>query len=235
MKKIGITCRMIPDTIPNNGIGKTYIEAVRSAGAIPVLIPFGASQDELQMYAELLDGLIFTGGVDLHPNLYEQQQKIGLEDIDVARDENDLRLMEWAFEQKIPIFAICRGHQLLNVFKGGTMIQDIPRYYQTDYAHRQSSPYGTVAHVVEVEEGSRLHQLFGQLIFEVNSHHHQAIEKVGDGLKATIFSPDGIIEGVELESDDHFVVGLQFHPEMLADNEDYSYMLDAFKGFIQQV
>lgn len=237
-KKIGITCYDAwSDDLRYTDyteVGNTYLNYVRLAGAIPILIPTNVTETELAFYAENLDGIIFTGGADIHPQNYNEPQMAGIGEIDIKRDTNDLRLMQWAFEHKLAIFGICRGCQLLNVYLGGTLFQDV-RYMKTDLAHQQQSR-GTVSHIVTAEKDSKLYHLFGkQDSFWINSHHHQAANKLGNKLKATLTGPDGVIEGIELLDDNHLVVGVQFHPEVFYNNNNYPYMLDALRHFLAMI
>lgn len=238
MKCIGITCKTInhkTDEITSIGVQHTYIDFVRAAGALPILLPMNATQAELDQLTPLLSGVIFTGGADIHPKVYNQPQKRGLEAVDSLRDVSDLALMRWAFDLKLPLFCICRGMQLLNVYCGGTLQQDID-FVTTDMTHRQMSPCGTEAHAVEADPNSTLYSIFGkQTHFAVNSHHHQVIDQLGKRLKAVLRSPDGVIEGIELMDADHLALGVQFHPEMFMLNEEYDYMRAAFKHFVELI
>ena len=235
MKKVGITCYDMwsKDVRYTNytEVGNTYVEFVRKSGAIPILIPTNASDEELAYYAETLDAIVFTGGVDVHPSFYGQPQKQGLGDVEIDRDRNDLRLLAWSFENKLPIFAVCRGLQILNVYLGGTLYQDT-RYMNTDITHQQQGR-GILAHAVTATEGSVLYEIFGkQTEFMVNSHHHQAIDELAPKLAATLLSPDGIVEGVELKSDDYLVVGTQFHPEIFHATNEHFYLKNSLQNFL---
>lgn len=241
MKKIGITCRA--EDFPANkanalkliGTTTTYIEAVKAAGALPILIPLDNSQEELDAYLDIIDGIIITGGGDIDPTFYDMPQLQGIGEIDIDRDESDLAILEASMQRKIPVFGICRGCQLLNVYCGGTLYQDM-RYIDTQYEHSQQNIRHAVAHTVKAEKGSKLYQLFGeQEGFGVNSFHHQAVNRLGKNLKATLISPDGVIEGIELDSSEQYAVAVQFHPEMFVASKEYAYMTQAFKRFVNLV
>ncbi|MGL5042697.1 MAG: gamma-glutamyl-gamma-aminobutyrate hydrolase family protein [Culicoidibacterales bacterium] len=241
MKKIGITSRALAMDLEDVnklylvGTPHGYIEAVSRAGALPIIIPLDNSEQQLGAYLDLCDGLILTGGADIDPAFYDMPQMQGIGAIDVDRDESDLAVLEMAFARKLPIFGICRGCQLLNVYCGGTLHQDM-RYIDTQILHDQKNTRSAVSHSVEVVAGSKLHALFGeQEQFGVNSFHHQACNKIGKDLVVTLTGPDGVVEGIEKTGDDHYVVGVQFHPEMFCGSHEYDYMEKAFKAFVKLV
>lgn len=234
--KIGVTCRALkhPDfDLEIHGVTSNYLASLRAAGAIPIMIPIGSSMAELTALVELLDGIVFSGGSDINPSFYGEEQKQGIGPIDVNRDASEWQVMELAYRLQKPILGICRGAQLLNVYAGGTMIQDM-RYVVTDLEHEQKCDYAEVSHAVQVTKGSKLSQFFGgreQIL--TNSFHHQVIGKLGMGLIATAFASDGVIEGIEGTDPEHLVLGVQFHPEMFVGKEP-TYMQGIFTAFVQQ-
>jgi putative glutamine amidotransferase len=208
-------------------LGLTYPVAVERGGAIPVVIPpLGA--DAIESLLDGLDGLILTGGPDLHPGAYGAQPhpQLGptVQDIDVF----ELALTKAAEARGLPILAICRGMQALNVARGGTLIQDLPTEHRGGLGHRQVEPGSIATHPVRVRKGSMLARLAGGTELDVNSFHHQAIDVLGDGLRAVAWAPDGVIEAVE-DPRAEFLVGVQWHLESLvAGHAEQAALLAAF-------
>lgn len=177
-----------------------YEQALRIAGIEWVLI-----HPESGRRIDALDGLLLTGGTDVNPKLYQQARHSETEEPDDARDAMEKRLLECALERDLPVLAICRGMQLLNVVQGGTLHQHVE-------GHRQ--PGVARAHAIEVESDSILARVIGAGISLVNSRHHQVIDKFGKGLRVSAKSPDGHAEALE-RNDRRFVVAVQWHPEDL--------------------
>ncbi len=154
-----------------------------------------------------VDGVILCGGSDVHPKYYGQPID-GASGIDEERDEREIRIARECIEKKIPLFGICRGHQLLNVLFGGTLIQHLPN---VEYHNKKGSDH-YIIHEVRSERGSAFWELYGEH-FVTNTSHHQAIDRLGEGLRATLLAPDGVIEGVE-----HValpIIAVQWHPERM--------------------
>lgn len=194
------------------GLPAEYIEAVRRAGGVPVLLPHGEPyQDDL---LQLLDGVIFTGGGDLDPALYQGTKHEAVEYVDAERDSSEIVLMRMAVETGLPTLNICRGTQVLNVALGGTLIEHLPDEIGQDISHRTDPP-GYAYHPVTVEAGSRLADIVGQTEVTSNSWHHQAVRQLAPGLKAVAFAPDGTIEAVEMPNHP-WLVAVQWHPESMA-------------------
>jgi len=184
------------------------------AGAIPILFPIGPPEN-VASYLDLIFGLLLPGGGDVHPDQYGQSPHPELGEPDSEQDAFEIAIAREAWRRKIPIFAICRGIQLLNVALGGTLIQDIPsRALLSSIVHKQSAPRPETTHDMEVEESSLLYRLVGSRM-AVNSFHHQAIDELAAPLHAVGRAPDGIIEAVE--SGDHpLLIAVQCHPEEMA-------------------
>ncbi len=207
---IGITCGSIGEgERVKYGQSRSYVKAIEEAGGVPLLIPPQSSIDEL---FEILDGILFTGGGDLEPTLYDPEDR-GSEAIDSERDGLELALARRAADSGLPMLGICRGQQLINVALDGGLLQDVGE-------HRQDAPREAATHAVEVEPGSLLAEIIGEQV-EVNTFHHQVVdpERLGRGLKVTAFSSDGqrFIEG--LESEDGKILAVQWHPEDMTDQE----------------
>ena len=184
-----------------------YVRAVERAGGRALLVP--PSHDGVEETLESLDGLIFSGGSDLDPELYGQEAHAETSDVMRNRDTAELALLEAALERDMPVLAICRGSQVLNVARGGDLVQHLPDEVG-DEKHKQTP--GTFAdHDVSVEDGSRLASVLGERA-PVKSHHHQGFGKVGEGLRVVAHAEDGTIEAVE-DPTRRFALGVLWHPE----------------------
>ncbi len=187
-----------------------YAEALRRAGAIPVII--APQPENAAEVVEALDGIVLAGGPDCDPAAYNEERHEKVESVlDPRRQSNDLALAKAAREHGVPILGICLGLQIMNVAAGGTLIQDINSYIDTDIPH-ESLPENRARHDVLVEKGTHLASLLPETEFNVNSSHHQAVKDVGAGLRVTAHAPDGVIEGVE-DARHPFYIGVQWHPE----------------------
>jgi putative glutamine amidotransferase len=225
---IVIPCRRIAERIPSQGVQVSYLQALQNAGAEPVLLPSHSSSNLIERMVQSADGILLAGGEDISPQKGGAYWAPSAQSNDIARDELELELVRVARATKKPMLGICRGVQLLNVAYGGELIADISSDNPSALAHMGTIPscsepesirncFGAVHHEVEVLDGSWLHQIFAQTELAVNSFHHQAIHPkgLGDGLRASAWAPDGTIEAVEGTDNEHFVVGVQWHPEML--------------------
>jgi putative glutamine amidotransferase len=214
---IGITTSVTIDRTPERAyVNGAYIRAVQAAGGIPVLLtPHFTAEVQAALW-ERLDGLVLTGGGDIEPSRFGEVAHPAVDEVSPARDDLELELTRRAVSEHVPLFAICRGIQVLNVALGGTLVQDIPSEWPNALAHAQSAPRHEPTHAVKIMgEGTQLGRVLGALEVEVNSLHHQAIKQLGDGLREVAWAPDGIVEGVEIPGDGRFVVGVQWHPEEL--------------------
>lgn len=192
-----------------------YSEAVEAAGGVPVHIPLIPNLEYLSALFERLDGLVFSGSnSDLDPALYGEEPHPKLGPVFPERDQADLRLLELAEADALPVLAICFGMQSLNVSRGGTLIQDIESQVSNPIKHEQGQVYSRPSHSIKIEADSLLAQLAGADSVRVNSSHHQAVAKVGRDLKVIGSAPDGVIEAVIDTRPDRFVLGVQWHPEI---------------------
>ena len=227
---IGITClddRPTQDQhAPRFGQNQAYVHAVARAGAAPLLIPNLMDKTLLRTLYDLLDGLLLSGGEDIDPAHYGEtrHEKCGL--VSPGRDKAELTLTRWAMDDEKPLLSICRGIQVLNVALGGSLYQDIQAQVQGadkhDYRY-PGYPRNRLSHTVTVAPQMHLAHILGPLnspdpLYWVNSSHHQAIKDVAPGLTVAARAPDGIVEAVEAE-DHPFAIGIQWHPEELADND----------------
>jgi putative glutamine amidotransferase len=208
----------------------TYIESLRRAGAVPVVIP--PQPENAEEIVDGLDGILLAGGEDCDPSVYGEERHPSVEPMDPRRQNNDLALARVARERGIPTLGICLGVQMMNVAAGGTLIQDIDSELRTDIEHA-SEPADRHRHDVLVEEGTRLAQIIGDQELNVNSSHHQAIRRVGEGLRVTALAPDGIIEGLE-DPSHPFYVGVQWHPEDMAGEGSATSLFGAFVDAARQ-
>lgn len=218
-------------------VGVDYVKAIYRAGGIPLLAaPAFGCADPANAAREMLScvgGLLLTGGDDVDPRLYGKSHphpKIGA--INPARDEFEMALAIAALELDIPILGICRGAQILNVAAGGGLIQDIPGCVDGAHAHRVSAPRWHPTHCVRLAHNSMLFRMFGEEIIWVNSFHHQAVGPVAPGFAVTAVADDGVVEAIE-RLDSRFVVGVQWHPEGLAERDPQS--LSLFSEFVNAV
>lgn len=208
---IGITTYGVDEerkfTIP-----REYVDSVRRAGGIPLLITPGESRfDEL---LDLLDGVILAGGGDIDPQVYAGQLHETIYSLDPERDSTELTLAQRLIETDFPTFAICRGIQIVNVVQGGTLIEHLPDIVGEEVLHRLP-PREPTPHAVSVEPNSRLASLLGQSDVTAMSWHHQAVRQVADGFKIVARAPDGTIEAIESQTHS-WLVAVQWHPELTA-------------------
>lgn len=207
--RIGITTFRGRDSSdrPTVAVGQAYVDAVHAAGGFPVLLPIldpGAAPDGLAG----LDGLVLSGGGDVDPTRYGQAPAPEVAGVDVARDAWELALVA-AAPPTLPVLAICRGMQVLNVARGGTLVQHVP-------GHSERSRKLEVVHDVEIVPDTRLALVTGAQRLGVNTLHHQAVDALGTGLRVAAHAPDGTVEAVEA-ADGSPVLGVQWHPELLQD------------------
>lgn len=205
-----------------------YCDSIRKAGGIPLVVPFGLDEADVAEVCGAADGLLLTGGPDVDPAYYGEEPQPELGKVTPERDRLELMLAGEFAKQGKPIFAICRGEQLLNVAMGGTLHQDI-QAWRRSLQHSQKAPRGHLSHSVRAAEGSRVRAIAGTDTFKVNSFHHQAVKDPAPGLRVTAVSEDGVIEAIE-SADDRFVVGVQWHPEDTAGSDDVSRKL--FEAFV---
>ena len=212
---------------PLYGNNQTYIRALIASGATPLMIPPGLDSAALEALCQRLDGLLLTGGADIDPALYGEPRLPECGEIEPERDEMELALTRMALARDLPTFGICRGMQTLNVACGGTLYQDIAAQRPEALPHAQTAlPRNHLAHPVVVERDSRLHALLGAEELRVNSLHHQAVSRPGEGVRLVGWAPDGIAEAMELPGR-RFAIAVQYHPEELVETDALSRRLFA--------
>ena len=194
---------------------RDYCLAVYKAGGIPVGIPLIDDDEYLISMVSKIDGLLLPGGGDVNPFLYGQPLMPGIGNLEPLRDKVEIKLIELCIEKNIPILGVCRGFQLLNVYFKGTLIQDIYKYYNIAIDHRGGvGPKWTPIHNVSLSEVCDFYRIYGKSTIQVNSVHHQIIDKLGDGLMACGYSEDGIVEAF-YHKENTKIFGIQWHPEMM--------------------
>ncbi|MBI4483398.1 MAG: gamma-glutamyl-gamma-aminobutyrate hydrolase family protein [Acidobacteria bacterium] len=228
---IGISCRYHSEE-ERFYASRHYSEALYAAGASPILVPLIPDRAYLRDLAARLSGVVLTGSSsDVDPARYGERPTPQLGPIDPLKDEVDCLLLESAFDAGRPLLGICYGIQILNVFLGGTLYQDLPTARPSEIAHRQGEPYHRLAHGLSVRDGSVLHRWWGVTQCEVNSIHHQAIRRTAGSLEEIAWSPDGVVEAVQLKDEGHLVLGVQWHPERNHDRDPRSRAL--FARFVE--
>jgi len=213
--KIGI---IICDLIDSKQfVTDAYIQAVKSAGGLPIILPLVKSKTVIQDYVALCDGFLFCGGGDITPLLFGQEPNYGIGATDITLDLFQIRLMKEILKAEKPVLAICRGMQVMNVACGGTIYQDLNQLDIETINHMQTSlSRKDISHKVLFKSKTRLQRIFGDFAF-TNSFHHQAIDRLGLGLIISGTTGDDIIEAIEMPSHP-FVVGVQWHPESMLDS-----------------
>lgn len=231
--RIGITMRLELET-RRFYIGRDYSDAVEGCGGLPVHIPLIPDKDYLNELVAGLDGILLPGSdTDPDPHRYGEEPHPRLKKVVPEKDETDLAVLAVAEERNLPVLGICFGMQILNVSRGGTLIQDIGSQVDSPLKHDQGIPLERNSHRIRIEDGSILADLAGKgTDVKVNSHHHQAVKAVGRDLKAIAATSDGVIEAVEDTREGRFVLGVQWHPELSWRNDSLSNGI--FKMFVAE-
>jgi putative glutamine amidotransferase len=206
-------------------LGLTYMRAIEVAGGLPVVIP-PLKPDAINPMLDQLAGICLSGGPDLDPATYARRAHPKLGPTWPELDQIEIALARGAYARNLPVLAICRGLQALNVARGGTLVQHLPD--DRGVVHRQSDPGDRTTHSIRIESRSRLRRILGAEV-EVNSFHHQAVDQVGAGLRPVAWAPDGTIEALEAD-DREFGLAVQWHAECIADAAP---QLALFEAFIQ--
>ena len=212
-----------------------YFEGIEDAGGIPVMLSIKNGPSELDRLLDVVDGIILPGGQDICPSYYGEKASSFCGPTLPSLDETEILLAKSAFERSVPLLGICRGCQLINVAMGGTLHQDINETVKRDipilHSQKNIIPKKDPAHSISIIKDSRLFECFGKESIWVNSFHHQANKSIAPVLAATAYADDGIVEAVECISNDRFLLGVQWHPElMFRHNEDarklFKYFID---------
>jgi putative glutamine amidotransferase len=235
---IGITADMSDVTANGSGtaqeptlfLPQRYYHAVQKAGGMSVVLPPIGSRPKLRKTLQRLDGLLISGGnFDIHPIYYGEKPIHSLGAIKPERTEFELELIDLALNQDLPLLGICGGAQAINVALGGSLYQDIATELPNANQHEQGASKEKGGHAIEIHPGTRLRQIVQKQTLEVNTTHHQAVRKLGKGLRVNATAKDGLIEGIE-SRDYRFVLGVQWHPEALVGQDPYQRRI--FSSFI---
>jgi putative glutamine amidotransferase len=229
---IGITARhdTTSEKLRSVMLLQAYVTAIIDAGGAPILIPPELPEDGWRVLLDRLDGVLFSGGADIGLEHFDGEPHPTVE-VNPVRDELELPLLRAAVEADKPTLGICRGFQVMNVALGGSLythiIDQLPNALEHQWYSLQPRTY--LAHPVRVEEGTRLAEILGAPLLDVNSLHHQGIKDLAPSLKPTAYAPDGLIEGIELP-DRKFAMAVQWHPEWMTSHEE---MRRLFARFVE--
>lgn len=211
-------------------VNDDYIRAAEKAGGVPFILPVIKDDEAIFAQVKACDGIIVSGGQDVHPLFYNEEPRHKLGYVYSRVDEYQIKVVKTALKEEKPILGICRGHQILNVVCGGTLYQDLSEMPGDILKHYQEGKRYECSHKIEIKSGSILGDLFGDEVL-VNSYHHQCIKDLGEGLEVVANALDGSIEAVEMIGKD-FVMGVQWHPEMMVSGSDT--MLKIFEELIKK-
>lgn len=238
---IGITSGEILNKVDSwspviHGQAITYINAIIDNGGIPVVLPITTDETIIKNLYDAIDGILLAGGNDIDPSLYSQNIDKTVKDVSKNRDTMELGLLQKCLQNNKPILAICRGMQLINVAYGGTLYQDLPTMYASNCKHDSSTTSKNIQHLEHnliIKPQSFLSNILNSDRIWANSHHHQGIKTLGQGLRASAWSEDQLIEALEVDDQDsqRFLIGVQSHPESLYQSIEAKWSL-LFSSFI---
>ena len=230
--KIGLTMRLELET-RRFYLGRDYCEALEHFGATPFHIPLIPKRHYLSDVLQNLDGILLPGSdTDVDPLRYNEEPHPKLKKVIFEKEETDLMILEEAEKLGVPILGICFGMQILNVFRGGTLIQDIESEIPNFIKHEQGIPLERNSHSIEIIKDSLISRFANAETVKVNSHHHQSIRTLGNNLKASAIAADGVIECIEDDREERFVLGVQWHPELSWKEDNFSGNI--FKCFVKE-
>ena len=215
---IGLTSNLYEiEGIESTIIYLQYSEAVKKAGGIPIIFPIG-DEEMAKVWISMVDGVLLTGGIDVHPTFYGEEPSENLGVTDERLDESDLAVISEARKQKKPIFGICRGSHLINVAFGGTLHQHLDDEDPIrNLEHLSDVERPETVHEITIEKDTRFHEIVKKDKAKVNSFHHQGVKKLGGGLRRAAKAEDGLIEAFEGKAEP--IIGTQFHPEELSEHD----------------
>jgi putative glutamine amidotransferase len=218
---IGVSTSITVGEYPERAyVNSAYLHAIEQAGGIPVLLPPQLSASARETLWRRIDGLVLTGGGDIEPARFGEAAHPKTSLVSADRDALELELVDCALRDDVPLFGICRGLQVLNVALGGSLHQHVADTVGRSVEHSQSEKRHVPTHPVKLlAEGTRLGRILGTSELAVNSFHHQALKRLGRGLREVAWAPDQVVEAVEHEDQRRFVVAVQWHPEDLVDHD----------------
>ena len=237
--KIGIVANKMyaPDSIEPYAyrayVNQEYVEAVECTGATPVMLPVVRRVESIREQIQMVDAVVLSGGYDLDPTLYGETPSFALGKVVPEVDAYYMTCIREALLANKPIFGICKGLQAINVAFGGSLYQDLASEHKGFHQHTQTYPRFAPFHEISCQPGSFVYEQLGESCW-VNSHHHQAVKDLGEGLRITAQATDGVVEAIEAIDKDMCVVGVQWHPEMMAVAQDQQ-MTQLLAGFFQLV
>jgi putative glutamine amidotransferase len=200
-------------------LASRYCDAIENAGGLPIIMPHSRSRVQISHLLRRIDGLVISGGgFDIDPAYYSEQPIAKLGNIKPQRTSTELEAIAFGLDRDLPMLGICGGAQAINVALGGSLYQDIETQFPAALRHQQEEHSRNYDHAVEVARGTLLYKVCRHRRLKVNTTHHQAIRKLGKDLAVNATAPDGLIEGIESKKHS-FVLGLQWHPEVLARRE----------------
>ncbi len=214
-------------------VASSYYNSVIRAGGIPIIMPVVADEELIEEYVALADGVVIIGGNDISPAYYGEADRPELGKVEPLQDSSDFMLIERIVKEKLPVLAICRGAQAMNVAHGGSLYQDIPTQVEDkSINHRQKENKIVATHSITLKKGSRFEKILkDENIVMVNTFHHQAANRIGKGLEVVAWAEDGVVEG--LESKNGLIICPQFHPEGLSDDPN-SIMIGFFEDLVSK-
>lgn len=225
--KVGISWQEDINTDEHGEDLMAYVNSVEKAGGEPVLLDLVKDQEGAKAELEKVDCLIMTGGEDIDPSYYGEEPDPALEEVNKERDVSDMAMLQEAIDEDMPVLCTCRGAQVLNVLSGGSLYQDIPstdEFKDSGILHRDPEEVDFTYHDLTIEEDSLLAKIVGDTKLNANSWHHQGLKDIGENLKVTAHSDDGMVECVE-RTDCSYVIGVQFHPEWHVEEGDDSFLV----------
>ncbi|MBS6444839.1 MAG: gamma-glutamyl-gamma-aminobutyrate hydrolase family protein [Ruminococcus sp.] len=205
----------------------TYSTGIEKVNGLPIVLPLTDNVENILQMCDICDGFLFTGGHDVNPNMYHQEPIAQCGEVCNVRDTMEKIIFQYALKEDKSILGICRGIQLINVLCGGTLYQDLSLQHKSSINHVQKPPYSNPQHSVYVQKDTPLYNTLNKSKIDVNSYHHQAIDVLGEDLKVSAISQDGLIEAVYMPNK-KFIQGIQWHPEFSIDNPDSIKILDSF-------
>ncbi len=218
---VAVTASIRPDGDTSRvRLTAAYVTALESAGLVPLIVPPLSNDRAAAAVLDSVSGLVLTGGEDVDPTRYGEHRHEKVRSVNAARDATEAALVAEARARGMPVLAICRGIQILNVALGGTLVQDISSQCKTEIGHDEDGPRDSRSHEVSVEPGSLIAEAMGTENLTVNSFHHQSVKRVADGMRVTARSPDGVIEGIESTDERWWVMAVQWHPEEMTDSPE---------------